>query len=105
MIVETILENFKISDLQLLRTILIILLVYYGFKLLARYVFPFLLTRWVNKKMGQFQQQSQQQFNNAEQAKRFAKEHEGEVKIKSKTSNKQSSSNNDGEYVDYEEIE
>lgn len=55
--------------------------------------------------MGQFQQQSQQQFNNAEQAKRFAKEHEGEVKIKSKTSNKQSSSNNDGEYVDYEEIE
>ncbi len=94
--------------MQLLRTILIILIVYYGFKLLARYVFPFLLTRWVNKKMGQFQQQNQQQFRDAEQAKRFAKEHEGEVKIKSTTksnSKPSSSSTDDGEYVDFEEVE
>lgn len=90
--------------MQLLRTIAIIVIVYYGFKLLARYVFPFLLTRWVNKKMGQFQNQSQQQFRDAEQAKQFAKEHEGEVKIK--TNKKTNSSTiNDGEFVDYEEID
>lgn len=90
--------------MQLLRTIAIIVLVYYGFKLLTRYVFPFLLTRWVNKKMGQFQNQSQQQFRDAEQAKQFAKEHEGEVKIKT-TKKTTPSSSNDGEYVDYEEVE
>lgn len=94
--------------MQLLRTILIILIVYYGFKLLARYVFPFLLTRWVNKKMGQFQNQSQQQFKDAEQAKRFAKEHEGEVKVKAGTkhdSKYSSTHTDDGEYVDFEEVE
>lgn len=80
------------------------MLVYYGFKLLARYVFPFLLTRWVNKKMGQFQNQSQQQFRDAEQAKQFVKEHEGEVKIKVKKGTKPSSTD-DGEFVDYEEVD
>jgi hypothetical protein len=91
--------------LQLLRTIAIIVLVYYGFKLLARYVFPFLLTRWVNKKMGQFQNQSQQQFRDAEQAKQFSKEHEGEVKIKTKKGSTTASSIDDGEFVDYEEVD
>tara|TARA_R110001592_G_scaffold220353_7_gene475034 strand:+ start:398 stop:652 length:255 start_codon:yes stop_codon:yes gene_type:complete len=83
-------------------------LVYYGFKLLARYVFPFLLTRWVNKKMGQFQNQSQQQYRDAEQAKQFAKEHEGEVKVNVPKKDKAKYSNDnsiDGEYVDYEEVD
>ncbi len=87
-----------------IRTIAIILLVYYGFKLLSRYVFPFLLKRWMEKKMGQFQNQSGQQFNSTDQAKQFAKEHEGEVKVKTTKSSK-SSTLNDGEYVDFEEVE
>ena len=94
--------------MQLLRTIAIIVIVYYGFKLLARYVFPFLLSRWVNKKMEQFQNQSQQQFRDAEQAKQFAKEHEGEVKIKPNkktTPSTINSSINSDDYVDFEEID
>ena len=94
--------------MQLLRTIAIILLIYYGFKLLTRYVFPFLLKRWLNKKMGQFQNQTGQQFNDAEQAKQFAKEHEGEVKVKAvkkETKTDKSSSINSDDYVDFEEID
>ncbi len=94
--------------MQLLRTIAIILLIYYGFKLLSRYVFPFLLKRWLNKKIGQFQNQAGQQFNDAEQAKQFAKEHEGEVKVKTANRNsktKKSSGIDDGDYVDFEEVD
>ena len=83
------------------RMILIILLVYFGVKILARLFAPFLI-KFVAKKaeqrfgdqFGGFQKQSQQ-----EKPKK-----EGEVTIdkipKTKTSNKDV-----GDYVDYEEID
>ena len=89
----------------LLRTIVIIALFYYGFKLLTRYVFPFLLKRWVNKKMGQFQNQGQQQYKDAQQAKEFAKQHEGEVKIKARGNKSEPETKDIGDFVDYEEVE
>ncbi|MGB0886750.1 MAG: DUF4834 family protein [Vicingaceae bacterium] len=94
----------------ILRTIVIIALFYYGFKLLTRYVFPFLLKRWVNKKMGQFhsgsyQNQGQQQYQNQQQAQDFAKQHEGEVKIKTRGSKPESETKDMGDFVDYEEVE
>ena len=88
--------------MQLLRTLVIIFLIYYGFKLLARYVFPFLLKRWVNKKMGQFNGQAQ--FETEEKAKDYVKQHEGEVKIKTNKSSK-TETDNIGDFVDYEEVE
>jgi hypothetical protein len=89
----------------LLRTIVIIGLFYYGFKLLAKYVFPWLLKRWVNKKMGQFQNQGQQQYQDQEKAKDFSKQHEGEVKIKARGSKTKSETKDIGDFVDYEEVE
>lgn len=91
--------------MQILRTILIILVIFYGFRLLSRYVFPFLLKRWLNKKMGQFQNQGNSQFQNQQKAQQFAKEHEGEVKIKSRNKNDKPESDGLGEFVDYEEVE
>jgi len=89
----------------LLRTLAIIGLFYYGFKFLAKTVFPWLLKRWVNKKMGQFQQQGQTQFNDQQKAQDFAKEHEGEVKIKARGEKTQSETKDMGDFVDYEEVE
>lgn len=89
------------SAIGLIRMILIILLVYFGVKILARLFMPFLL-RFVAKKaeqrfgdqFGQFQQKGRQE----------AKKTEGEVTIdkipKTKSSNK-----NVGDYVDFEEID
>lgn len=91
--------------MQLLRTIGIILIVYYGFKLLAKYVFPFLLKRWVNKKMGQFQNQGANQFNERQKAQEFAKQQEGKVKIKSKPNGNRTETEGIGDFVDYEEVE
>ncbi|AXP82410.1 hypothetical protein CJ739_3348 [Mariniflexile rhizosphaerae] len=83
------------------RTLLIILLIYYGIKILSRLFAPLLL-KYIAKKaeqkfgdqFGQFQQRSQQQ-----QQKK-----EGEVTI-DKMPNAKSSNKDVGEYVDYEEID
>ncbi len=91
--------------MQLLRTIAILFIVYYGFKLLAKYVFPFFLKRWLNKKMGQFQNQGNSRFNDQQKAEQFAKEHEGEVKIKAQPKNNKPESDGLGDFVDYEEVD
>jgi len=83
-----------------IRTFLIILLIYFGFKIIARLFAPFLM-RYVSKKAGQkFEQQFGQYKSPPEPNHK-----EGEV-IVDKTPEQNKSSNKDvGEYVDYEEIE
>ena len=83
-----------------LRTILIILLVYYGAKILSRIFAPH-MRRYVAKKMqekfgGQFQQQTYQE---------SPRHKEGETVIDKVPQRPKSSDKNVGEYVDYEEIE
>ncbi|MFD1613641.1 DUF4834 family protein [Gelatiniphilus marinus] len=85
----------------LLRTILIIVLVYYGLKVLARIFAPFLI-KYAAKKAekrfgGQFGQFNGHQ--NQEKPKR-----EGEVTI-DKMPNTKTSNKKVGDYVDFEEIE
>ncbi len=82
----------------LLRTILIILAVYYGFKLVSRYVIPFLLRRFINKMQDKVRQQheNQQQDTNV---------NVGETVIDKKPKNGNKSNNSVGEYIDYEDIE
>jgi len=91
--------------MQILRTIAIIALFYYGFRFLARTVFPWILKRWINKKMGQFQNQGATQFQEQESAQEFAKEHEGEVKIKTRGDKTQSETKDMGDFVDFEELD
>ena len=82
----------------LVKVILIILLVYYGLKILSRLFAPYLM-KYVAKKA---EQRFGQQFGGFQ--KQDPQKKEGEITIdkmpKSKTSNK-----NVGEYVDYEEID
>lgn len=83
----------------LFRVILIILLIYYGIKILSRLFAPLLL-KYIAKKAeqkfgGSFQERSQQQ---------KPPNKEGEVTI-DKVPNIKTSNKNVGEYVDYEEID
>lgn len=75
-----------------LKTILIILLVYFGIKVLARYLGPFLL-KYIFKKV---QKNMEKQFNPPHQ-ETDKKSHE--------TSKSKPKNSKVGEYVDYEEIE
>ncbi|MDO5980433.1 DUF4834 family protein [Flavivirga spongiicola] len=82
------------------RMILIILLIYFGIKILSRLFAPFLV-KYVAKKAEQRFGDQFGQFGKQQQEKQ---KKEGEVSIdkipKTKTSNK-----NVGDYVDYEEID
>ena len=81
-----------------LRTILIILLIYYGLKIIARFAFPFLIKNFMGKVERKFNEQQQNQSNN-QQTK------VGETIIDVKPNSNQKTNDSVGEYVDYEEIE
>lgn len=84
-----------------LRTILIILVVWYGIKVLMRIFAPYIAS-YASKKMqerfgGQFQQQQQAEYRNREK--------EGETVIDKMPNRPQPSNKKVGEYIDYEEID
>jgi len=83
----------------LVRIILIFIIIYYAFRLIGRYLFPYLLKNQVEK-MQKKQKQTQQDFVNKQRSE------EGKVTINHKTGEKGKNKDNppDGEYVDYEEI-
>jgi len=81
----------------LLRTILVILLIYYGFKFLARLFAPYLMKKMVNK----MQQKAQNQHRNQQQPDVKV----GETIIDKKPNTNNQSNNSVGKYVDYEEVE
>lgn len=81
--------------MQLLRTLAIIALFYYGFKFLRKVLFPFLL-RWLFKK-------ANQQPNESTHQRGGRKEGEVHINYTQKTTTK-SRGDVGGEYVDFEEI-
>lgn len=88
------------SFIGLLKTIFVIILVYYTFKLLARIFAPFLL-KFAAKK---FEQKFGSNFNNTRQDATNSQK-EGETIIESIPNQPQKSNKNVGEYIDFEEID
>ena len=84
---------------QVLKVILIVLLVYFGLKLIIRWLGPLIL-RWVLKKIGKKFEQRFQNFDPGKAQKR----RQGEVTIEKNPTSRQSK-NDVGEYIDYEEID
>jgi len=87
------------SLMGFLRTILIILLVYYGVKILVRLFAPYFVRYMSNKMQERFGGQFQQQQRNETRTK------EGETVIEKGPRSKKDSNDKVGEYVDFEEIE
>lgn len=84
------------SAVGVLRTILIIIVTYYVFKVLSR-IFAPLLFKYVAKKAGQ-------RFGGQYNTKKEPERKEGEVTI-DKVPNTKSSNKKVGDYIDYEEID
>jgi hypothetical protein len=88
-----------------LKTLLIILLVYYGLKILFRLLKPYLF-KYVAKKAGQrFEQTFGHNPYDQNSHKGKSDDMEGSVSIDQMPSKNKSSKSNVGEYVDYEEID
>jgi len=88
-----------------LKTLLIILLVYYGLKILFRLLKPYLM-KYIAKKAGQrFEQTFGHNPYDPNTQKRKSKDKEGSVSIDQMPTKKKGSKSDVGEYVDYEEID
>ena len=83
-----------------LKTILIVLLVYFGLKFLFRLATPYLM-RYISKKAGQ---QFEQFFGNNPDMN-TQREQEGSITIDKNPSPNSRSSKKVGEYVDFEEVD
>lgn len=83
-----------------IRTILILILIYYGVKVISRLFAPVLM-RFVAKKA---EQRFGQQFNQ-HQKKQQPKQKEGEISIDKTPAQNKTSNKDVGDYVDYEEID
>jgi len=85
----------------LIRTLLILALVYYGIKFLAKLFAPYLQKYAVNK----MQEKFNQQYNGGASANE-QREPEGKITVVAKPkSDKGLNTDNTGEYVDFEEVE
>ena len=84
--------------MDILRTILIILIVYYSVRFISRLLVPIVLRMFMKRAQRNFQQQFGQQKQKPQK--------EGEVSIDSKPKKKSNSTRSSaGEYVDFEEVE
>ncbi|MEQ8907587.1 MAG: hypothetical protein RIC95_00210 [Vicingaceae bacterium] len=77
-----------------LRTIVILLAIFYGARLIFRFLIPFLLKRFIKKQQNKYSAYSQSQQDRQE----------GEVHIKTNQKNRDEK-NHLGDYVEYEEID
>ena len=84
---------------EVIRVLLIILLVYFGLKLMIRWFGPILL-RYILRKVGK---KFEQKFSQFDQSRTKSKE--GDVSIDKKPKNTRKSKKDVGEYIDYEEID
>lgn len=82
------------------RTIFIIVLIYYAFKIIGRFVFPLLLKKMMGNVEKKFNEQQRGSSTNQTQSK------EGETVIdKTPNQTKKFNDNAGGDYVDYEDVE
>lgn len=91
---------YEASLAGVIKTVLIIFLVYFGLKIFFRWFGPSILKYFLGKVGGQFEKQFRQQ-----QDAYSAREKEGKVSIDKKPPNSHKSKKNVGEYIDYEEID
>ncbi|MCM4156068.1 DUF4834 family protein [Gramella sp. AN32] len=84
-----------------LKTVFIILLVYFGFKIFIRFFGPLILKYFMKKVGKKFEQQFNQQFGGFSQNQQKKEK----VSIDKKPKSNPSGDKKVGEYIDYEEID
>lgn len=91
---------YEASFSDVIRVVLIILLIYFGLKIIIRWFGPLLL-KYILRKVGK---QFAKKFNQFDTSQKPERE-KGKVTIEKKPKNKRKSNNDVGEYIDYEEID
>lgn len=89
---------YEASFESILKTVLIILLIYFGFKIMIRFFGPLILKYFLKKIGNKFQQQFTQQ-SQPDSSKKV------DVNIDKRSPKNMKSNKKVGEYIDYEEID
>lgn len=90
---------YEASFTEVIKVVLIVLLIYFGLKLIIRWFGPLLL-KYILRRVGK---KFEQKFGGFDAAS--GKEKEGEVSIDRKPKKNRQSKKDVGEYIDYEEID
>lgn len=80
-----------------LRTLFIIAVIYFAIRIFTRYILPFLIEKGVKNMQQKMNDQHRQQQNNQRR--------EGEVTVEYKNGEKRNGKQNQGEYIDFEEVD
>lgn len=80
-----------------LRTIVIIALVYFGIRVFTRYILPLLVDKGIKNMQQKMQDQHRQQNRSSRP--------EGEVTIEANRKKNNAANSNQGEYIDFEEVD
>jgi hypothetical protein len=81
---------------NLLKALFIIIVIFYLIRIIGRYLFPFLVQKGVNS----MQQKMNNQYRQQQPSRR-----EGEVTIERNRSGRSTSRQQDGDYIDFEEVD
>jgi predicted membrane protein len=85
--------------MTLLKFIFVVILIYYAFRILFKYVFPYILKHYIKKTQSKY-------FYQEEELKKVKKKKEGKVNIDYVPEKDKEKKDTDlGEYVDFEEID
>jgi len=87
---------FLLVITNFIRTLVVILVVWYGIKLVTKYIFPLMLNRTMKNMQSRMEEQIRQQQRGSRR--------EGDVTVEGKRKNGTANSN-EGEYVDFEEVD
>ncbi|HET8753520.1 MAG TPA: DUF4834 domain-containing protein [Salinimicrobium sp.] len=90
---------YEASFSEVIEVVLIVLLIYFGFKIFIRWFGPIIL-KYFLKKIGKKVQDQFNQFDTSGNVKKT-----GDVSIEKKPKNRKKSNKDVGEYIDYEEID
>jgi hypothetical protein len=88
-----------------LKTLLILVLVYYGLKIILKFLKPYLMSYAVKKANERFGKTFEKNSNNFQEEEEEEEEEEGNITIDGSQTNKKKSNPSVGEYVDYEELD
>jgi len=78
------------------RTLVVIAIIYFGIRFISRYIFPMLLDKGMKNMQQKMQDQQRQQRPSRP---------EGEVTVEKPRSNSKNNKSDNGEYVDFEEVD
>lgn len=85
---------------HVIRTVIIIIVVWYALRIIIRYVAPWLMKKGINRMQRKAEEQMRSQFGHQNRP-----QEEGKITVEKTKGSSGNSGGDDGEYIDFEEVD